>query len=49
MFIDFIESDVLDVLNLAQSEVEYTSADVQTYSPLVTNEVLGIFAQISWN
>ncbi|EIM80836.1 uncharacterized protein STEHIDRAFT_105252 [Stereum hirsutum FP-91666 SS1] len=49
VFIDFIESDVLDVLNLAQSEVEYTSADVQTYSPLVTNEVLGIFAQISWN
>lgn len=49
VFIDFIEDDVLDVLNEAQSDVTYTSDDVQEYSPLLTNEVLGIFAQEAWN
>lgn len=49
VFIDFIKDEVLEALNEVQEVVEYTKADVQAYSPLMTNEVLGVFAQLAWN
>ena len=49
VFVDFTESQVLQVLNSLQSTKNYTKSDVLEYSPLLTNEVLGLFAQAKWN
>jgi hypothetical protein len=45
----FIETEVLQVLNRLQTSKNYTSADVETYSAVLQNEALGIFAQAKWN
>ena len=49
VFINFIDSEVLSVLNGLQSETVYTSADVSPYSPTLANAVLGLYAQAAWN
>jgi len=49
VFIDFIESDVISILNSVQSSTTYTTSDVQTYSPVEVDAVLGIYAQSNWN
>jgi hypothetical protein len=48
VFVDFIESGVVSLLNKAQNATKYTTADVKTYSPLLINEVLGVYAQVAW-
>ncbi|KAI5117468.1 hypothetical protein M0805_004071 [Coniferiporia weirii] len=49
VFVDFIEDDVIAILNQIQTEKTYTAADVQSYSPLLANSVLGVFAEQEWN
>ena len=49
VFIDFIESEVLSILNGLQNATEYTSADVSLYTPTLANAVLGLYAQAVWN
>ena len=49
VFLDYIQEDVLEILNEVQSETTYTDADVASYSDLLTNEVLGVYAQQAWN
>ncbi|KAI0253692.1 Metallo-dependent phosphatase-like protein [Lactifluus subvellereus] len=49
VFDGFIGSLVLQVLNRLQTSKTYTRADVRTYTPILANEVLGIFAQAMWN
>ena len=49
VFVDFIEDQLLGILNSVQSEQTYTEGDVQLYSPVLANEVLGLFAQADWN
>jgi hypothetical protein len=49
VFVDFIEEQLLGIVNSLQTKVNYTTADVQPYSPILANEVLGVFAQASWN
>ena len=49
VFDGFIGSEVLQVLNRLQTSKTYTRADVERYTPIVLNEVLGIFAQAKWN
>ncbi|KAF8260660.1 Metallo-dependent phosphatase-like protein, partial [Lactarius quietus] len=49
VFVDFIESQVLEVLNGLQTAKNYTSADVLSYSPILLDEVLGVFAEAKWN
>lgn len=49
VFVDFIETQLLQILNSLQSTKNYTKSDVLEYSPLVTNQVLGLFAQAKWN
>ncbi|KAF9222392.1 hypothetical protein BS17DRAFT_783645 [Gyrodon lividus] len=49
VFVDFIASDVLGILNGLQSEKNYTEADVSLYTPILANEVLGLYAQAEWN
>ena len=49
MFVDFIESQLLQVLNQVQKVKNYTSADVQEYTSVLASEALGLFAQEAWN
>jgi hypothetical protein len=49
VFVDFIESQLLQVLNTVQTVKTYTGADVLPYSPILANEVLGLYAQVTWN
>lgn len=49
VFVDFIESQLLEILNSVQNDKNFTGDDVQLYSPVLANEVLGIFAQADWN
>ncbi|KAI9445631.1 Metallo-dependent phosphatase-like protein [Lactarius psammicola] len=49
VFVDFIGSQVVSVLNRLQTARTYTSADVKSYTPTLLNEVLGVFAEAKWN
>ncbi|KAH0828973.1 Metallo-dependent phosphatase-like protein [Lanmaoa asiatica] len=49
VFVNFIESEVLSILNGVQSATNYTSADVSLYTPTLANAVLGLYAQAMWN
>ena len=49
VFVDFIEGQLLQTLNTLQSAKTYTTADVQSYSPVLSNAVLGLYAQKYWN
>ncbi|KAI0264244.1 Metallo-dependent phosphatase-like protein [Gloeopeniophorella convolvens] len=49
VFINFIEDQLLDVLNGLQSTKKYTSADVLSYTPVLADAVFGLFAQAKWN
>lgn len=49
VFVDFIQSQLLEILNGAQKDKVYTTADVSSYSPTLANEVLGLYAQAAWN
>ncbi|KAH9023270.1 Metallo-dependent phosphatase-like protein [Lactarius hengduanensis] len=49
VFVDFIGSQVVEVLNKLQTAKTYTSADIKSYTPTLLNEVLGVFAEAEWN
>jgi len=49
VFIDFIRPQILQSLNQVQTVKNYTTADVQVYSPLLSSQTLGVFAQEKWN
>jgi len=49
VFVDFIEQQLLGILNTLQSSKNYTAEDVQPYSPYLMNQVLGVYAQQAWN
>ncbi|KAH8981512.1 Metallo-dependent phosphatase-like protein, partial [Lactarius hatsudake] len=49
VFVDFIGSQVVQVLNQLQTAKTYTSADISSYTPILLNEVLGVFAEAKWN
>ncbi|KIY51475.1 hypothetical protein FISHEDRAFT_36991 [Fistulina hepatica ATCC 64428] len=48
VFVDFIEDEVLDVLN-AVGNVTYTSSDVSLYSDVLADAILGVYAEAAWN
>ncbi|KAG5643195.1 hypothetical protein DXG03_001355 [Asterophora parasitica] len=49
VFVDFIESNVISILNKAQKTKVYATTDVQPYSSVLTSQALGIYAQKAWN
>ncbi|KAG6875544.1 hypothetical protein C0992_003402 [Termitomyces sp. T32_za158] len=49
VFLDFIGSQLIQILNTLQREKVYTMADADLYTSVLTNEVLGIYAQSAWN
>ncbi|KIK61122.1 hypothetical protein GYMLUDRAFT_43217 [Collybiopsis luxurians FD-317 M1] len=55
VFVDFIEDQLLEVLNQVESQVNgqnaktFTTADVQSYTDVLANAVLGLYAEHAWN
>lgn len=49
VFIDFISAQTITILNSVQTAKVFTTADVKTYSPLLTNQAFGLYAQAAWN
>ncbi|EIN06418.1 hypothetical protein PUNSTDRAFT_145026 [Punctularia strigosozonata HHB-11173 SS5] len=49
VFVDFIESQLLTILNSVQTDQKFTTSDVQSYSPFLASELLGLFAERVWN
>ncbi|KAK7472228.1 hypothetical protein VKT23_000349 [Stygiomarasmius scandens] len=55
VFVDFIQDQLLSILNDVQSQVgedkekQWSEEDVQEYSTLLSTEVLGVWAQGNWN
>ena len=49
VFVDFIESQLLGILNGLQSSKNYTEADVLPYTDVLADAVLGIYAEKFWN
>ncbi|KAH8096802.1 Metallo-dependent phosphatase-like protein [Cristinia sonorae] len=49
VFVDFIQDQLLEILNGVQTAKNFTTKDVQSYSPFLASAVLGLFAQKAWN
>ena len=49
VFPDFVQTQVLATINSLQSARTYTDSDVSSYTSVLTNAVLGIYAQKYWN
>ncbi|KAJ6532285.1 Metallo-dependent phosphatase-like protein [Mycena vulgaris] len=49
IFVDFIQAQLIHTLNEVQTARVYSLADALVYSPAMTNEVLGMYAQVAWN
>ena len=49
VFVDFIETQLLGILNTVQTAKTFTTADVASYTPILASEVLGLYAQKAWN
>ena len=49
VFTNFIQDQVLATVNALQSDYTYTDADVHSYTDVLTNAILGIYAQHYWN
>ncbi|KAL0946122.1 hypothetical protein HGRIS_012387 [Hohenbuehelia grisea] len=49
VFVDFIQAQLIGILNSLQKEKNYTPTDVAEYTALKTNEILGVYAQHAWN
>jgi 2',3'-cyclic-nucleotide 2'-phosphodiesterase (5'-nucleotidase family) len=49
VFVDFVQDDVLAILNSMHPDKNLTADDTQLYSDILSNAVLGVFAQEAWN
>ncbi|KAJ6502330.1 Metallo-dependent phosphatase-like protein [Mycena sanguinolenta] len=49
VFVDFIEAQLIGILNGLQTAKVYSTADVSLYTPVLASEALGIYAQQEWN
>ena len=49
VFVDFIENQLLETLNGLQSDKTYAKSDVLSYSDVLSNAVLGLYAEKYWN
>lgn len=53
VFINFIADQVIETLNDASSSMggstKYNESDVQSYTPILANQILELFASAAWN
>ena len=48
VFVDFIQAQLLGIVNSLQSAKTFGAADVKPYSDVLTSEMWGKFAQSAW-
>ncbi|KAJ6597105.1 Metallo-dependent phosphatase-like protein [Mycena vulgaris] len=49
VFVDFIQTQLIGILNTVQKDKVFTTADVSRYTDVLATEALGIYAQQAWN
>ncbi|KAL1672005.1 Metallo-dependent phosphatase-like protein [Schizophyllum commune] len=49
VFVDFIDDQIVETLNSITGEEKFSVDDLASYSPVLTNELLGFYAQLAWN
>ncbi|TRM68855.1 Metallo-dependent phosphatase-like protein [Schizophyllum amplum] len=49
VFVDFIDDQIVETLNSIVGEEQFSVNDLTSYSPVLTNELLGFYAQMAWN
>ncbi|KAJ3737648.1 Metallo-dependent phosphatase-like protein [Lentinula guzmanii] len=49
VFVDFIQEQLLEILNEVQNTTTYTDSDVESYTDVLSNQLLGLYAQHAWN
>ncbi|KAJ3797600.1 Metallo-dependent phosphatase-like protein [Lentinula aff. detonsa] len=49
VFVDFIQEQLLEILNEVQNMTTYTDSNVASYTDVLSNAVLGLYAQHAWN
>jgi hypothetical protein len=49
VFVDFIQAQMLQVLNSIQTSKNFTKSDISQYSPILINKILGLYAKQEWN
>ena len=47
--VDFIDDQIVETLNSISGEEKFSVDDLASYSPVLTNELLGFYAQLAWN
>ncbi|KIK45387.1 hypothetical protein CY34DRAFT_801759 [Suillus luteus UH-Slu-Lm8-n1] len=49
VFLNYLGKEIISILNRLQKDKNYTMNDVSLYSPTLTDEILGLYAQAMWN
>ncbi|KAG1787055.1 Metallo-dependent phosphatase-like protein [Suillus plorans] len=49
VFLNSLGKEIIGVLNSLQKDKTYTMDDVLSYSPTLTSDILGLYAQAMWN
>ncbi|KAG2341816.1 hypothetical protein BDR05DRAFT_887397 [Suillus weaverae] len=49
VFLDHLGKKIIGILNSLQKDKNYTMHDVSLYSPTLSSDVLGLYAQAMWN
>ncbi|KAG1808450.1 Metallo-dependent phosphatase-like protein [Suillus subaureus] len=49
VFLNYLGEEIIPILNRLQKNKKYTMDDVSLYSPMLTSDVLGLYAQAKWN
>ncbi|KAL4249237.1 Calcineurin-like phosphoesterase domain-containing protein [Abortiporus biennis] len=49
VFVDFIETQLLSILNSVQTDKTFATSDVLPYTDVLASAVLGLYAQQAWN
>ncbi|KAG2035069.1 hypothetical protein BDR03DRAFT_963624, partial [Suillus americanus] len=49
VFLNYLGKEIISILNSLQKNKNYTMDDVLLYSPILTSDILGLYAQAKWN
>jgi hypothetical protein len=49
VFLNYLGEEIIPILNKLQKNKNYTMDDVSSYSPVLTDDILGLYAQAMWN
>ncbi|KAG2141993.1 Metallo-dependent phosphatase-like protein [Suillus cothurnatus] len=49
VFLNYLGEEIIPILNKLQKNKNYTMDDISSYSPVLTDDILGLYAQAMWN